>query len=227
MNKKLLYGLLGLLFLLAAADVGLIGYMLQAQPQGHWTVVAACIQALATIALVGVTAWYAGSVKKQAKAAKRSAEAAQKSAEATNRSAAATERSVSFLAQDQKVKRLAALRELKELAEGFQTRSDKRTSDTGKPSDLIYEDDEIGDLEQHLPLVGAEVSRATADAIDAAKHVQDTARALKDAGSAKEDAARTRYEEANRIAAKQFEKVVEEAEAEIDLIKYGEAFPDH
>lgn len=82
MNERLVWTILGLL---SVAVLGLLLYMLVDQPQGHWTVVAAALQGLATIALVGVTVSYAGMVEEQANAAQDSAEAAADSAEATRR----------------------------------------------------------------------------------------------------------------------------------------------
>lgn len=82
MSNRVVWTLLGLL---SVAVLGLLLYMLVDQPQGHWMVVAAGLQALATIALVWVTTHYAGMVKQQADAAEDSAYAAAQSAEATRK----------------------------------------------------------------------------------------------------------------------------------------------
>lgn len=80
MNESPLKWTLGLL---AFGAVSLVGYMVITKPDGSWSVVAASIQGLATIALVWVTTRYAGMVEDQAKSAQESAEATRRSAEAT------------------------------------------------------------------------------------------------------------------------------------------------
>ena len=104
MNRWLVWSLL---VVLAVSAVVLAVYGLTTE--GGLTLVAASVQALATVGLVAVTWQYSRLVEEQAEAAQRSAEATERSAEATEKSAAATQRSAALMAQEQRRRALRVL----------------------------------------------------------------------------------------------------------------------
>lgn len=110
MRKTPIYWFLGLLFLLA---LGVIGYVLITTPEGHWMVVAAGMQGLATIGLVWVTTQYAGLVEKQAVASEEAAEATRDSSQAAQRAAEAAEHRTEIQAREEQRIQFRLTRQIK------------------------------------------------------------------------------------------------------------------
>lgn len=114
MKKTPIYFFLGLLVLLT---LGVIGYVLTTTPEGHWMVVAAGMQGLATIGLVWVTTQYAGLVEKQAHASEEAAEATRDSSQAAQRAAEAAEHRTEIQVREEQRVQFRLTRQIKRASE--------------------------------------------------------------------------------------------------------------
>lgn len=138
------------------------------------------IQALATLALVGITWWYARRIREQA-------EAAADAAEATRRSAEASERLAELTAPEARASRADALAQIRETAEaiesgakarqGIRTRDDLR--DHLGQSGPLLESSNRRRLERLGARVGGEVQNKVWSVLDAADELAEKRREIR------------------------------------------------
>lgn len=149
MRKRPIYLFLGLLFLLT---LGVIGYVLIATPEGHWTVVTAGIQGLATIGLVWVTVQYADQAK---------------------RSAEASETSLDFHTAEQRKTALLELHELKTDLRRFARRAENKLDGTlGNPGpNDLYDPEKMQELRGIAVRIGREAGQEAMEAMRQADKV--------------------------------------------------------
>lgn len=215
MNRWLVWSLLGVLVL---AAVGLAIHGLTAGD--NLTLVAASVQALATVGLVAVTWQYSRLVEEQAEAAQRSAEATERSAKATEDSAAATQRSAALMAQERRRRALRVLGEIESCLDNFARRSGNRVNNTGRPSDLIFSEEDLSGYQDLLAQLPPDVAEDLHDAYDIMTRVRNKAYQLRRAleGDSDELPARRDYETANERAVQVFRRCKSRAErAEMEL----------
>lgn len=205
---------------LAAGSLLLIGWIVAARPEGAWAALAACIQALATVLLVLVTTLFVDETGARAESTQRSVEALEESAAAMQRAAEASERSLSLRVHEKRVERLSCLRRLAERADRYGDRARRRTTDPSLPDDDVFPRDALHDLREWMLAVDERTARATAEAVDAADRVRELSGRLEDAlGTERERLVRQDFAAANRRTADAFERVEEDARAEIERLQ--------
>lgn len=209
MNRWLVWSLL---VVLAVSAVVLAVYGLTTE--SGLTLVAASVQALATVGLVAVTWQYSRLVEEQAEAAQRSAEATERSAEATEKSAAATERSAALMAQKRRRRALRVLGEVENRLDYFARKSDEHVNNTGRPSDLIFSDEDMKGYQDQLAQLPPDVAEDLHNAHDAMNRVRNKAYQLRRAleGDGDELDARRVFETVNERACQVFRRCQSRAE---------------
>lgn len=215
MNRWLVWSLLGVL---AASAIVLAAHGLITGRS--LTLVAASIQALATVGLVAVTWQYSRLVETQADAAKSTAEATRKSAEATEKSAEATQRSAALMAQERRRRALRVLTEIQDSLGGVARTSGNRMNNTGRPSDLVFSSDQMNDYQDKLAQLPPDIAEDLHGAYEMMNQVRNKAHQLRRAleGGGDDQTARRAYETANTKAVQVFDRCKSRAErAEFEL----------